>query len=96
VKEQNIDVTKFETKLEEVKNGFSRNYLLAKNKFETAIEEIDKTITHLQKTKEALIGSENNLRLANEKAADLTLKKLARGNPTMKAKFVAVKQPAAL
>lgn len=92
VREQNLDVTTFEAKLEEFKEGFSRNYRLAKDKFQTAIDEIDKTIGHLQKTKDALIGSENNLRLANDKADDLTVKKLTRGNPTMKAKFDAVKQ----
>jgi hypothetical protein len=69
------------------KEGFARNYELASRKFKTAIEEIDKTIDHLQKTKDALLSSENNLRLANNKAEDLTIKKLTRGNPTMTAKF---------
>ena len=87
VKAQNIDVTQFEARLEDFKNGFARNYNLASRKFETAIEEIDKSILHLQKTKEALLGANNNLRLANDKAQDVTIKKLTRGNPTMKAKF---------
>ena len=87
VREQNIDITNFEAELDEFRSGFSRNYDLASRKFKTAIEEIDKTIDHLQKTKEALLGSENNLRLANNKAEDLTIKKLTRGNPTMAAKF---------
>lgn len=87
VREQNIDITHFEDKLETFKQGFSRNYELASKKFKTAIEEIDKTIIHLQKTKEALLGSENNLRLANDKAEDLTVKKLTRNNPTMKERF---------
>ena len=87
VREQNIDITNFEAELDEFRNGFARNYDLASRKFKTAIEEIDKTIDHLQKTKEALLGSENNLRLANNKADDLTIKKLTRGNPTMAAKF---------
>ena len=87
VKEQNIDITNFENKLESFKSGFARNYDLAAKKFRTAIEEIDKTIDHLQKTKDALLGSEDNLRLANNKAEDITIKKLTRGNPTMAAKF---------
>jgi hypothetical protein len=87
VKEQNIDITNFESELDEFKTGFARNYDLASKKFKTAIEEIDKTIDHLQKTKNALLGSENNLRLANNKANDLTVKKLTKGNPTMAAKF---------
>ena len=87
VREQNIDITSFESELDEFRSGFARNYNLASRKFKTAIDEIDKTIDHLQKTKEALLGSENNLRLANNKADDLTIKKLTRGNPTMKAKF---------
>jgi hypothetical protein len=69
------------------KEGFSRNYELASKKFKEAIDEIDKTIVHLQKTKDALLSSENNLRLANDKADDLSIKKLTHGNPTMKAKF---------
>jgi hypothetical protein len=84
---QNIDITNFEEKINIFKEGFARNYDLASRKFKTAIEEIDKTIDHLQKTKEALLSSDNNLRLANQKAEDLTIKKLTQGNPTMKAKF---------
>ena len=84
---QSIDVTNFENALMDFKDKFGRNYRLASEKFSTAIDEIDKSINHLQKIKEALIGSENNLRLANDKAEDLTIKKLTRGNPTMKAKF---------
>jgi hypothetical protein len=87
VKEQNVDITNFEDELEEFRAGFGRNYELASKKFKTAIAEIDKTIDHLQKTKEALLGSEDNLRLANNKADELTIKKLTRGNPTMAAKF---------
>lgn len=87
VKNQNIDITNFEEKINQFKEGFARNYDLASRKFQTAIEEIDKTIIHLQKTKEALLSSDNNLRLANQKAEDLTIKKLTHGNPTMKAKF---------
>lgn len=91
VKAQNIDITNFENELEAFKTGFARNYELASKKFKTAIEEIDKTIDHLQKTKDALLGSENNLRLANNKADDLTVKKLTRGNPTMADKFAELK-----
>jgi hypothetical protein len=87
VKAQNVDVTNFESELDEFRNGFSRNYELASKKFKTAIQEIDKTIDHLQKTKDALLGSENNLRLANNKADDLTVKTLIKNNPTMAAKF---------
>jgi hypothetical protein len=87
VKNQNIDITDFEEKIHIFKDGFARNYELASRKFKTAIEEIDKTIDHLQKTKDALLSSDNNLRLANQKAEDLTIKKLTHGNPTMKAKF---------
>ena len=87
VKEQNIDITNFENKIDEFKTSFARNYELASKKFKIAIDEIDKTIDHLQKTKDALLGSENNLRIANNKADDLTVKKLTRGNPTMAAKF---------
>lgn len=87
VKAQNIDITNFESELDEFKTGFARNYELASKKFKTAISEIDKTIDHLQKTKDALLGSENNLRLANNKADDLTVKKLTKKNPTMAAKF---------
>ena len=84
---QSIDVTRFEEQLNDFKDKFGRNYRLASEKFQKAIDEIDKSIDHLQKIKEALIGSGNNLRLANDKAEDLTIKKLTRGNPTMKAKF---------
>ena len=87
VRQQNIDVTHFEEKMEDFKSGFARNYDLASRKFKTAIDEIDKTISHLQKTKDALLSSENNLRLANNKAEGLTIKRLTRGNPTMKAAF---------
>jgi len=84
---QSVDVTRFEQQLLDFKDKFGRNYRLASEKFQKAIEEIDKSIDHLQKIKEALIGSENNLRLANDKAEDLTIKKLTYNNPTMKAKF---------
>ena len=87
MRNQNIDITKFEEKVNAFKEGFAYNYDLASRKFNTAIDEIDKTISHLQKTKEALLSSENNLRLANNKADDLTIKKLTHGNPTMRAKF---------
>jgi hypothetical protein len=92
VRNQNIDITHFEDKINAFKDGFARNYELASRKFHTAIEEIDKTILHLQKTKDALLSSENNLRLANNKAEDLTIKKLTHGNPTMKAKFDALSE----
>lgn len=87
IRNQNMDITNFEEKINVFKEGFARNYDLASRKFKTAIDEIDKTIIHLQKTKDALLSSENNLRLANNKADDLTIKKLTHGNPTMKAKF---------
>jgi hypothetical protein len=87
VKAQNIDITQFEDNMNKFKDGFARNYDLASRKFKTAIEEIDKTIDHLQKTKDALLSSENNLRLANNKAEDLTIKRLTQGNPTMATKF---------
>jgi hypothetical protein len=87
VKNQNIDITNFENNINKFKEGFAYNYELASRKFKIAIEEIDKTIDHLQKTKEALLSSENNLRLANNKTEELTIKKLTRGNPTMTAKF---------
>ena len=86
-RQQSVDVTNFENQLLGFKEAFGRNYRLASEKFKTAIDEIDKSITHLQKIREALLGSENQLRLANDKAEDLTIKKLTRGNPTMKAKF---------
>lgn len=87
MKNQNIDITNFEEKVNVFKKGFAHNYDLASRQFNTAIDEIDKTISHLQKTKDALLSSVNNLRLANNKADDLTIKKLTRGNPTMKEKF---------
>lgn len=87
IRNQNIDITNFEDNINKFKEGFAKNYDLASRKFKTAIEEIDKTIDHLYKTKEALLSSENNLRLANNKADELTIKKLTQGNPTMKAKF---------
>ena len=87
VKSQNIDITNFEDKMNKFKVGFAYNYNLASKKFKEAIDGIDKTIRELQKTKEALMSSENNLRLANEKTEDLTIKKLTHNNPTMKAKF---------
>ena len=87
VKAQNIDITNFETELETFKSAFARNYDLASARFQKAIDEIDKSIDHLQKTKEALLGTDRNLRLANDKAQDVTIKRLTRGNPTMAAKF---------
>jgi len=87
IRNQNVDITNFEEKINTFKEGFARNYELASRKFKTAIDEIDKTIDHLQKTKDALLSSDYNLRLANQKAEDLTIKKLTHGNPTMKAKF---------
>ena len=87
VKAQNIDVTNFESDLNKFKDAFSRNYDLASRQFQTAIDEIDKSINHLQKTREALLKSDNNLRLANDKAQDVTIKKLTRKNPTMAQKF---------
>jgi hypothetical protein len=87
IKSQNIDITNFEDKVNSFKEGFAKNYDLASRQFKTAIEEIDKSIDHLQRTKDALLSSVNNLRLANNKADDLTIKKLTHGNPTMTAKF---------
>lgn len=87
LKNQNVDISNFEAEMNEFKDKFGRNYELASKKFQTAIDEIDKTIDHLQKTKEALLSSENNLRLANNKAQDLSVKRLTRGNPTMQKKF---------
>jgi hypothetical protein len=92
MKNQNIDITNFEENINKFKGEFARNYDLASRKFKTAIDEIDKTIDHLQKTKDALLSSENNLRLANNKAEDLTIKKLTRGNPTMTARFEDLKK----
>ena len=91
VREQNVDITNFEKELETFKSGFAKNYDLASRKFKTVIDEIDKTIDHLQKVKDGLLGSENNLRLANNKSEDLTIKRLTRGNPTMAAKFAELK-----
>jgi len=91
VKNQNVDITNFEDKMNAFKDGFAKNYDLASRKFKTAIDEIDKTMKNLQKTKDALLSSENNLRLANNKADDLTIKRLTRGNPTMKEKFDSLK-----
>lgn len=90
---QNIDITHFEENMNAFKEGFARNYELASKKFKTTIDEIDKAIEHLQKTKDALIGCENNLRLANNKAEDqLTIKRLTRNNPTMKKMFEDLKE----
>lgn len=91
VRAQNIDITNFETDLDTFKTAFAKNYDLATKRFQTAIDEIDKSIDHLQKTKEALLGTDRNLRLANDKAQDVTIKKLTRGNPTMAAKFAEFK-----
>ena len=87
VKAQNVDITSFENDLDKFKTAFAKNYDLASRKFETAIDEIDKSIDHLQKTKDALLGTDRNLRLANNKAQDVTIKKLTRRNPTMASKF---------
>lgn len=87
IKNQNVDVTKFEGQLNDFREAFGRNYRLASDRFKTAIDSIDKSIAQLQKTKDALLSSENNLRLANNKAEDLTVKRLTRGNPTMTAAF---------
>lgn len=92
VRNQNIDITHFEENINDFKDKFSKNFRLASEKFQKAIDEIDKTIIHLQKTKEALLSSQNNLRLANNKAEDLTIKKLTKGNPTMAAKFAELEQ----
>ena len=91
VRAQNIDITNFENDLDTFKNAFAKNYDLASRRFQAAIEEIDKSIDHLQKTKEALLGTDRNLRLANDKAQDVTIKKLTRGNPTMATKFAELK-----
>ena len=91
MRNQNVDISNFEGKINDFKSGFARNYDLASRQFKTAIDEIDKTMDHLQKTKDALLSSVNNLRLANNKAEDLTIKKLTHGNPTMKAKFDGLK-----
>lgn len=92
IKNQNLDITKFEDKLVDFQEKFSKNYNLASSKFQTAIDEIDKTISHLSKVKENLLSSENNLRLANDKAQELSIRKLTHGNPTMKAKFDELKK----
>lgn len=92
IKAQNVDVSNFEAEMNDFKDKFSRNFRLASEKFQKAIEEIDKTIDHLQKTKEALLSSENNLRLANNKAEDLSIKRLTKNNPTMAAKFEELKE----
>jgi hypothetical protein len=91
VKAQNVDITNFENDLETFKSAFARNYDLASRKFQKAIDEIDKSIDHLQKTKDALLGTDRNLRLANDKAQDVTIKKLTRRNPTMAEKFEELK-----
>lgn len=91
VKAQNIDITNFELELDNFKSAFGKNYELASRRFQTAIDEIDKSIDHLQKTKEALLGTDRNLRLANDKAQDVTIKKLTRNNPTMASKFAELK-----
>ncbi len=91
VKAQSVDITNFENELETFKSAFARNYDLASQRFQKAIDEIDKSIDHLQKTKEALLGTDRNLRLANDKAQDVTIKKLTKGNPTMAAKFAELK-----
>ena len=93
VKAQNVDITNFENELEAFKAGFGRNFELASKKFQTAIDEIDKSIDHLQKTKEALLGTDRNLRLANDKAQEVTIKRLTRGNQTMADKFAGLKSP---
>lgn len=95
LEQRDIDITNFESKLEGFKEGFARHYRLAGDKFKTAIDEIDRSIQHLQKIKDALLGSENNLRLANNKLEDITIKKLVRGNPTMAARFKAAAQEGA-
>lgn len=92
VKHQQVDILHFEENMNAFKEGFARNYRIASDKFKTAIEEIDKTITHLQKTKEALLSSENNLRLANNKAEDLSIKRLTKNAPTVKEMFDELKE----
>ena len=87
VKTQSVDITNFENELDKFKTAFAKNYELASRKFQTAIDEIDKSIDHLQKTKAALLSTERNLRIANDKSNNVTIKKLTRNNPTMKAKF---------
>ena len=89
---QQVDILRFEENMNTFKEGFARNYRIASDKFKTAIDEIDKTITHLQKTKDALLSSENNLRLANNKAEDLSIKRLTKNAPTVKAMFDELKK----
>jgi hypothetical protein len=91
VKSQNIDINNFENELDSFKSAFGKNYELASKLFQTAIDEIDKSIDHLQTTKEALLGTDRNLRLTNEKAQDVNIEKLTRGNPTMEGKFAELK-----
>jgi len=93
VRAQNIDITNFESELDTFKTAFAKNYDLASDRFQTAVDEIDKSILHLQKTKDALLSTVRNLRLANDKAQDVTIKKLTRGNPTMANKFAELKNP---
>ena len=92
IRNQNIDISHFEEDMNDFKDKFARNYRLASEKFQKAIQEIDKTIDHLQKTKEALLSSENNLRLANDKAENLTIKRLTKNNPTMREKFAELEE----
>ena len=92
IQNQNIDITNFENEMNDFKEKFGRNYRIASEKFRKAIDEIDLTIKHLEKTKEALLSSENNLRLANNKAEDLSIKRLTKGNPTMQAKFAELQE----
>jgi hypothetical protein len=92
VKTQNLDITNFEDQLADFKSSFGRNYRLASDGFEEAVKRIDEAIKDLEKTKEALHKSANNLRIANDKAEDLTVKKLTRGNPTMAAKFSSLEE----
>ena len=87
IQNQNIDITHFEENLADFQNKFANNYRIASDKFKNAIDEIDKTIDHLQKVKDGLLGSERQLRIANDKAQDLSIKKLTKDNPTMKKKF---------
>ena len=96
VKAQNIDITSFESQLDGFKTAFGKNYDLASRHFQRAIDEIDKSIDHLQKTRDALVGSDRQLRLANDKAQDVTIKKLTRGNPTMAAKFAELATPVSI
>ena len=93
IKSQNVDISNFENQLDDFRSAFGKNYRLASEKFMVAIDSIDKSIAALQKTKDNLLGSQDNLRLANNKAEDLTIKKLTRGNPTIKAKFDAISSP---